>query len=200
MFVVGLTGGIGSGKSSVAKEFARLGIQVIDADVIAREVVDPGSRALAEIAQHFGPDIIDADGELKRKALREIVFADSSEREWLEALLHPLIAQLIQQRISECKSAYCVLESPLLLETSQADFTNRILVVDVSEATQLERTMARDNSPRETIEAIIKSQIPRSKRLAAADDILDNEQPLTAICARVNELHQHYLTLANEQT
>ncbi|MCG8413211.1 MAG: dephospho-CoA kinase [Pseudomonadales bacterium] len=196
MFVVGLTGGIGSGKSTVAKEFAKLDVQVIDADQIAREVVEPGSTALNEISEHFGADIVDSNGELNRKALREIVFADHEAREWLESLLHPLIAERIQQRVATSQSEYCILESPLLLETTQADFVHRVLVVDVLESTQLTRTMERDSSPRATIEAIIQSQLPRKQRLEAADDILDNELPLQTLSARIKELHAQYLALA----
>ncbi len=196
MFVVGLTGGIGSGKSTVAKEFAKLGVQIIDADQIAREVVKPGCGALDDISDHFGADIIDSSGELDRKALREIVFADDGARLWLESLLHPLIEDRIRQRIASSQSEYCILESPLLLETAQAELVDRVLVVDVLESTQLARTLARDGSSRATIEAIIKSQLPRKSRLEAADDILDNEHPEQTLNSRVEELHLQYLALA----
>lgn len=196
MYAVGLTGGIGSGKSTVAACFARLGIEVIDADQLSREAVSTGSAALAEIAAHFGDGIIDTEGALDRRALREIVFADEAERRWLERLLHPIIGELLKQRLRKSESSYTILESPLLLETSQKDLVNRILVVDVSEDTQLQRAMLRDGSDENTIRNIIASQIGRENRLAAADDVIHNEGPVDAIEKQVHELHAMYLKLA----
>ena len=197
-YVVGLTGGIGSGKSTVADVFAQLGADSIDADLLAREVVEPGSATLSRIAEHFGDSIIMEDGSLHRQALRGIVFSDALEKDWLENLLHPLIAELMKSRISDCSSPYCLLVSPLLLETGQQQLADRILVVDVSKATQLARTLLRDRGDPDTINAIIASQIDRQQRLQKADDILDNEAGLDELNAGVRRLHQKYLRLAEE--
>jgi dephospho-CoA kinase len=198
MFVVGLTGGIGSGKTTVANLFADLGVDLIDADELSRVAVEPGSDALAAIAEKFGSEILTAQGSLARSELRRIVFADAEKRQWLEALLHPIIAELIVERIAESRSPYCLLVSPLLLETSQSELVQRILVIDLSESSQLERTMQRDGSDRETIEAIIASQINREQRLLAADDVLNNESDLDSLPQRVASLHQKYLDLSSE--
>ncbi len=197
-YVVGLTGGIGSGKSTVADGFAELGVVLIDADLLAREVVEPGSAALASIAEHFGDSIISQDGSLHRHTLREIIFSDATEKHWLEKLLHPLIAELMQSRISNCSSSYCLLVSPLLLETEQQQLADRILVVDVNKASQLTRTLKRDRGDADTINAIIASQMDRQERLQKADDILDNEAGLDELDARIHRLHQKYLRLAEE--
>ena len=196
MFVVGLTGGIGSGKSTVAGMFAALEIDLIDADVAAREVVAPGTTALAEIVEHFGPDILMADGSLDRRGLRRIIFHKRQEKHWLEMLLHPLIRRWLTQQISDRRSAYCLLISPLLLETGQAEMVDRILVVDVSVETQIARTLARDGGEESTVRAIIAAQIGRNQRLEHGDDIIDNDLPLQTLRQRVETLHQQYLTMA----
>ena len=196
MFVVGLTGGIGSGKSTVAEMFAALEIDLVDADVAAREVVAPGTPALAEIVEHFGPDILMADGSLDRRELRRIIFHQKQEKHWLETLLHPLIRRWLTQQISDRRSAYCLLISPLLLETGQAEMVDRILVVDVSVETQIARTLARDGGEESTVRAIIAAQIGRNQRLEHGDDIIDNDLPLQTLRQRVETLHQQYLTLA----
>ncbi|MDA0688458.1 MAG: dephospho-CoA kinase [Proteobacteria bacterium] len=196
MYVVGLTGGIGSGKSTVSESFARQGIEVIDADQLAREAVATGSPALAEIASHFGQSIINSEGSLNRRALRAIVFADEAERRWLERLLHPIIGELLKQRLSRSESSYTILESPLLLETSQKEMVDRILVVDVSEDTQLQRAMLRDGSHEETIRGIIASQISRDERLDAADEVINNEGAVEEIDKQVSVLHKKFLRLA----
>ncbi len=198
MLTIGLTGGIGSGKTTVANCFAELGIELVDADLAAREVVKPGSPALAEIAARFGEEILLADGSLDRAGLRAIVFADQEQRLWLEALLHPLINALLGQQLAACQSDYCLLVSPLLLETSQKELVDRIVVIDVSEQTQLARTMARDGSDEQTIRGIIAAQIDRQSRLQAADDIIDNEKPVSALKQQVQALHEHYLQLARQ--
>jgi len=196
MLVIGLTGGIGSGKSTVGKLFAELGIELVDADQLAREVVAPHSPALKEIAGHFGEGLLLADGNLDRAALRKTVFADPAQRRWLEQLLHPLIGELLTTRLNACRSPYCILESPLLLETSQHELVDRVLVVDVSEATQLQRALLRDGSDEATIKGIIAAQMPRSERLAKADEILDNEGSPAQLLPRIKELHDKFLTLA----
>ncbi len=199
MFVVGLTGGIGSGKSTVAGMFAALEIDLIDADVAAREVVAPGTTALAEIVEHFGPDILMADGSLDRRRLRRIIFHQKQEKHWLETLLHPLIRRWLTQQISDRRSAYCLLISPLLLETGQAEMVDRILVVDVSVETQIARTLARDGGEESTVRAIIASQIGRNQRLEHGDDIIDNDLPLQTLRQRVETLHQQYLAMAKAE-
>ncbi len=151
MFVIGLTGGIGSGKSTVASIFANLGIEVINADQLARDAVEPGSPTLATIAERYGDYILQEDGSLNRSLLREIVFADAREREWLERLTHPLIAQLMKDQLQAVSSPYAILESPLLIETDQKELVDRILVIDIVEETQLQRTLARDDSAEATI-------------------------------------------------
>lgn len=200
MLVIGLTGGIGSGKSTVAELFSAHGVEVVDTDVLSREAVAVGSKALTAIADHFGPHVIAEDGSLQRRALRAIVFADAAERTWLEQLLHPVIAELLQQRIAHCQSSYCLLVSPLLLETSQRDLVDRVLVVDVPEEIQLQRTLQRDQGDEVTIRAIIAAQIDRQQRLAAADDIIDNTRDKTRLEARVSTLHNQYLELARQHT
>lgn len=197
-YVVGLTGGIGSGKSTVAEFFVDHGIELIDTDLLARDVVEPGSAALLQIADHFGAGIILADGSLHRQLLREIIFSDAAEKSWLETLLHPLIAELIQARVADCASSYCLLVSPLLLETRQHEMVDRILVVDVSVETQLARTLKRDQSDASTIKAIIASQINRQDRLHKANDILDNEFGLDELKTQAHQLHQNYLRFAKE--
>lgn len=198
MYVVGLTGGIGSGKTTVARQFASVGVDIIDADELSRVAVEPGSEALAAIAEKFGKEILTSQGSLARSELRKIVFADPEKRQWLENLLHPRISELIAKRIAQCQSPYCLLVSPLLLETSQSELVDRILVIDISEASQLERTMQRDGSDRETIEAIMAAQIKREQRLLAADDVLDNELAPDSLPERVASLHQKYLEFSSE--
>ena len=161
MFVLGLTGGIGSGKSAVAACFKRYGIRVVDADIAARKVVEPGMPALQAIAEHVGEQVLQADGTMDRAALRSIVFNDEQQRLWLEQLLHPAIAEWIASELASATSPYAILESPLLLETEQRKSTQRILVVDVSKALQIERATTRDDNSREQIEAIIAAQLPR---------------------------------------
>ncbi|MCW8886592.1 MAG: dephospho-CoA kinase [Motiliproteus sp.] len=196
MFVVGLTGGIGSGKSTVAKEFEALGIVQVDADIIAREVVEPGQPALSAIAEHFGNDILLEDGSLNRPLLRERIFADKHQRLWLEQLLHPVIRQLTIKRLEQASSEYCLLTSPLLLETDQHILTDHILVVDIPEALQLERTTARDNNSTAQVQAIIEAQIDRQKRLNRADSVIDNSTDPSALSRQVKELHNLFLQLA----
>lgn len=196
MFVVGLTGGIGSGKTAVSDRFAKLGIAVIDADVAARVVVEPGRPALANIAEHFGQETISEGGELDRAKLRELVFQNETKRKWLEALLHPLIGEEIVAQIQAATSPYALLVSPLLIETSQVQLTQRVLLVDVPVEVQIARTMARDNNNEAQVKAIIASQASREQRLAAADDVISNDRGLEYLDQQVQALHQKYLALA----
>ncbi|WP_336291148.1 dephospho-CoA kinase [Aeromonas dhakensis] len=200
MYVVAITGGIGSGKTTVANQFAELGIEVVDADIIAREVVEPGTPALAAIATHFGADVIASDGRLDRRQLRERVFTDPQAKGWLNALLHPLIRSEMQRQCAAARSPYCLLVVPLLVENRLTALANRVLVIDVDEATQIERTCRRDGVSREQAEAILAAQASRTERLAAADDVLDNQNGTPeAIKSRIFALHETYLAFASQQ-
>lgn len=200
MYVVAITGGIGSGKTTVANQFAELGIEVVDADVIAREVVEPGTPALAAIATHFGSGVITPDGQLDRRQLRERVFTDPQAKGWLNALLHPLIRTEMQRQCAAARSPYCLLVVPLLVENRLTALANRVLVIDVDEATQIERTCRRDGVSREQAQAILAAQAGRAERLAAADDVLDNQNGTPeAIKSRILALHETYLAFASQQ-
>ena len=194
--IIGLTGGIGSGKSTVAKQFAALGIVSVDADQASRAVVEPEMPALAQIEEHFGPDLITGDGQLNRPALREIIFANPSEKAWLEALLHPLIRDWILAQLQAASSDYVILESPLLFETDQHQLVDAVLLVDVPVELQLERASARDGSDKPGIQRIIDAQMPRQTKRDRADFEFDNAQPMATIAPRVLALHQQFLTMA----
>jgi dephospho-CoA kinase len=196
-FRVGITGGIGSGKTAVTDMLEAKGITVVDADVAAREVVARGSPALGRIARRFGDDILEADGSLNRAALRKIVFAKPAQREWLEKLTHPLIASRIREQLAAASSPYVVLSSPLLLETSQREFVDHVVVVDVDEDTQLSRTMARDDNSEELVRAIMRAQMVRTERSRSADTLIDNSGTLEALAEQVNALHDKLLALAD---
>lgn len=198
MYIIGLTGGIGSGKSAVADRFRQLGIKVVDADIAARKVVEKGTPALAEIADHFGKQVLLADGTLDRAALRRVVFGNDSERVWLEKLLHPRIGEWIAAELAAATSPYAILESPLLLESTQHRMVRRTLVVDVPEEVQVERAAARDSNTAEQIRAIIARQMPRQQRIERADDVIDNAGGLADLDQPVAELHRRYLELAAE--
>lgn len=198
MFIIGLTGGIGSGKSTIAEHFTALGIPCIDADQTARDVVQPGEPALTAITQHFGPEVIQPDGTLDRRQLRGKIFADPAARAWLNNLLHPLIRQRMLQQCQQAQGPYCILMVPLLFENHLQSLVHRTLVVDVDEATQIRRTMRRDNTTEEQVKAIIAAQCPRQQRLALADDVIQNGDEVTATQRQqaVYALHQRYLQLA----
>ena len=198
-WILGLTGGIGSGKSAVAQHFIDLGVHLVDADHAARWVVEPGKPALTKIVEHFGTDVLQPDGQLDRTALRNRIFADANERRWLEALLHPLIGQEISQYLARAESPYAILVSPLLVESSQHKLTQRILVVDAPEQLQVQRTMARDQSSSEQVQAILKAQASREERLRHAHDVLLNDQDLPWLQAEVERLHAFYLSLRGGQ-
>lgn len=199
MLVIGVTGGIGSGKTAATDRFQALGITVVDADLASRVVVEPGRPALQAIAEHFGPGVIAADGTLDRRALREIVFANPEERLWLERLTHPLIGQEILHQIQASQSPYTILASPLLLESGQSRLAQRVLVIDVPEALQIARTTSRDNTSAEGVKAIIAAQMQRQERLTRADDVIVNDQSLAELYAAVDALHQQYLEMAKKQ-
>jgi dephospho-CoA kinase len=194
--VIGITGGIGSGKTAVSDRFQALGITVVDADVASRVVVEPGRPALAAIAEHFGADALNADGTLNRAELRKRVFADPDERKWLEQLTHPQINQYLRDELAKAESAYAILVSPLLAETGQSRFCQRIIVVDVPVEIQVQRTMSRDANDEAQVRAIIAAQASREQRLELADDVIVNDEGLEHIDAEVQRLHQIYLDLA----
>lgn len=195
--VVGVTGGIGSGKSAVTDRLANLGITIVDADVAARVVVEPGQPALQAIADHFGSGVIKEDGSLDRAALREIVFEHPDERQWLESITHPAIREEIICRLQSADSPYVVLSSPLLIEASQNDFVDLVVVVDVPESTQLERTIKRDGNSADLVRQIMAAQLNREDRLRAADLIIDNDGNLEELHQHVDALHKQLLVKAS---
>lgn len=198
--IVGLTGGIGSGKSAAAKFFQTLGIQVIDADQAARDVVAVGEPALAAIAEHFGQTILLPSGELDRAQLRELIFNNPDEKHWLEQVTHPLIRSRIIDFLTSATSPYAMLVTPLLVETNQQELVTKTIVVDVPEAIQIERTAARDNNTPELVKAIMAAQATRQQRLAAADFVIDNRGDLADLEAQVADLHQTLLALAHSNS
>lgn len=198
-WVLGLTGGIGSGKSAAADAFAQLGIEVIDADHAARWVVEPGRPALAKIVDRFGGAILLSDGQLDRAALRERIFAEPEQRQWLEALLHPLIREEISRFLAAAKSPYVILVSPLLIESGQYKSVQRVLVVDVPSELQMERALQRDQVSETQLRAIMQAQLTRDERLKFADDVLCNAADKSALQREVLRLHDYYLTLKGGQ-
>lgn len=194
-WLVGLTGGIGSGKSAVAGFFADFGVHVVDADDAARWVVEPGQPGLAGLSEHFGGQILQADGRLDRAALRQLIFADPQQRQWVEQLLHPLIRQAIADNLATAQSPYALLVSPLLIEGGQYRNVQRVLVVDVPEATQLQRVLQRDGVSEEQVRAIMQSQLSHEERLHYADDVVSNDGTLQELEQQVASLHQQYLQL-----
>ena len=194
--VVGLTGGIGSGKTTVAEGFSTLGVPVIDADQLAHALVEPGQPALDEIIAVFGKDCIAPDRQLRRDHIRQRIYSDNSLKSRLEAILHPKIRQRIKILLSKIKTPYCIVAIPLLLETQQTDLVDRILVIDTPEKEQLERVAARDGLSDNTIMTIMQSQTDRNTRLAAADDIIMNDSDLESLTDRILELHTHYMEIS----
>ena len=199
--IVGLTGGIGSGKSTVAEAFAKLGINAVDADLASRAVVEPGMPALKSIAEHFvNADIILPDGQLNRPLLRQIIFADAEEKLWLETLLHPLIRDWIMAQLQAAQTDYVILESPLLFETDQHQLVDTHLLVDVPVELQLQRACARDNNDPTQIQRIIDAQMSRQDKRDKAEFVLDNSLDLEILPQRVLQLHQQFMALAAEKT
>lgn len=198
--VIGLTGGIGSGKSAATKVFEELGIEIVDADVLSRVVVEPGTDALAAIGEHFSRNVINSDGTLNRAALRELIFTDPTNKSWLENLLHPLIRNETERRLSQAESPYVILSSPLLFETNQAALSERVLLIDAPEITQLSRASARDGVSPESVSTIMRSQLSRAERLERADDIITNDKDLQHLEESVKSIHEEYLRLAKERS
>ncbi len=197
MLVVGLTGGIGSGKSAVSEHFARLGVPVIDTDIIARDLVKPGSTVLSAIRAGFGDTVLHADGELDRAALRRRVFSEPAARRTLESLLHPRIRQEVARQLAALAAPYAIVAVPLLVETGGwRDVVQRVLVVDCPEAIRIERVMARSGLGRDEVQAIVDAQASDAARRAAADDVIDNAGSPQALDAAVAGLHARYLAQA----
>ncbi|WP_318517551.1 dephospho-CoA kinase [Photobacterium leiognathi] len=198
--VIGLTGGIGSGKTTVANLFAdTYGIDIIDADIVAREVVEPDTFGLNAIVEKCGKEILLEDGTLNRAKLRDAIFSQPELKTWLNNLLHPLIREKMQQDINQSQSPYCLLVVPLMVENNLQTMTNRLLVVDVDEQVQIERTQQRDNVSIEQIKNILASQVSREQRLDAADDVITNNGDNKALISQVEQLHLQYLKMSQDQ-
>ncbi|MGI2170250.1 dephospho-CoA kinase [Shewanella sp. MF05960] len=197
-FIVGLTGGIASGKTTVANLFAENGIEVVDADIIAREVVEPGSKGLQEIGEHFGNEILLPNGELDRAALRSQVFDNQQQRLWLNNLLHPMIRQTMLEQVNASTSAYVIMVVPLLFENQLDSLVTTTLVVDISPELQISRTIQRDGVSQQQVEHILASQMSRQQRLDKADHIIDNQGDINLLRSQVSRLHQLFLQQAAE--
>ncbi len=196
-FIVGITGGIGSGKSTVERLFAARGVDIVDTDLIAHELSGPGGAAIEPIRTEFGDEVITADGRLDRDVMRARVFADDSARARLEAILHPLIGERSRARIAAGRGPYTMLVVPLLVEKGNwKGRVDRVLVVDCPRETQIARVMARNGFSRAQVEAILDAQASREERLAAADDVIDNSGDEAALEPAVDELHRRYLAMA----
>ena len=195
--VIGLTGGIACGKTTASNFFAEQGIEIIDADIAAREVVAPGEPALTEIATRFGDEVLQPDGSLDRKKMRELVFADADKRKQLEAILHPRIRQRLRKQLQQAKGPYVIFSVPLMFESGLDQLTDRVLVIDVSPEVQRQRLIERDGSSVEQANAIVNAQMPREERNSRADDIVDNSTNLDDFISQLTSIHAVYLQLAN---
>ncbi|MEP1385183.1 MAG: dephospho-CoA kinase [Paraglaciecola sp.] len=198
-YVVGVSGGIGSGKTTVTDCFKTFNIDVIDADIVARQVVSPGTPGLQAIIGKFGERILDINGALDRSQLRQLVFSEPENKEWLNQLLHPAIRTEMVKQVQQAKSNYCLLSVPLLVENKLYEMVDRVLIVDVSETNQLKRTLLRDKTNAQQIQAIMDSQASREQRLAVADDVIDNNDSPEKLLIQVELLHQTYLQLAKNK-
>ena len=199
-FCVGLTGGIGCGKSRVTDMFAQLGAGVVDTDVISRELTKPRGLAMPAIASAFGPQYVMPDGSLDRARMRALVFADAAAKQQLEAILHPLIREASRRQIADAREPYLLIVVPLLLETgAYRDLVNRVLVVDCTEEQQIERTVERSDLPADEVRRIMRAQTPRSERLKHADDVLRNDGTIEELQAAVTALHQKYLAASRNR-
>ncbi|STX51369.1 dephospho-CoA kinase [Legionella busanensis] len=200
MFCIGLTGNIGSGKSTAISFFKSLGATVIIADEIARQITAPAQPALQKIIEHFGLSVITSEGQLNRAQLREIIFNNKEERLWLESLLHPLIRQTIENKIKNSQGPYCVIEIPLLTNRKDYPYLDRILVIFASPTMQVNRVVNRDSCSKEQVFAMLATQPQESLRLQLADDILLNDSSLEQLEANIRKLHGKYLQLAYEKS
>lgn len=195
--IIGLSGGIASGKTTVANLFnEHFNIDIVDADIVAREVVAVGSDGLKQITDHFGEAILLEDGALNRSKLRELIFSDPTEKQWLNDLLHPMIRNKIDSDLSKVTSPYGLLVAPLLVENQMQSMADRVLIVDVPTEVQIERTMSRDNVSREQVASILKSQASREQRLAVADDVIKNHTKNQELLPQITDLHQKYLAIS----
>ncbi|MEZ9297055.1 dephospho-CoA kinase [Vibrio splendidus] len=195
--IIGLSGGIASGKTTVANLFnEHFNIDIVDADIVAREVVAVGSDGLKQITDHFGEAILLEDGVLNRSKLRELIFSDPTEKQWLNDLLHPMIRNKIDSDLSKVTSPYALLVAPLLVENQMQGMADRVLIVDVPKEVQIERTMSRDNVSREQVASILKSQASREQRLAVADDVIKNHTKNQELLPQITDLHQKYLAIS----
>lgn len=192
-YVVALSGGVASGKSTIANLFAQLGVPIIDADIIARQVVEVGTEALAQIVKHFSTEILLPNGELDRSQLREIIFNNDHERLWLNNLLHPIIHKITQKQIAKQTAPYVIWVVPLLIENNLHQLADRVLMVDVPETLQMERLIYRDKISESLAKRMIRTQVPLAERLSYADDIIVNNGNLASLSEQVNKLHQQYL-------
>ncbi|ANE53857.1 dephospho-CoA kinase [Methylomonas sp. DH-1] len=200
MLKIGLTGGIGCGKTTVCRLFAELGVPVVDADLIARSLVEPGQPALQAIVQAFGTEILQADGSLDRAKLRQAIFSDPEQRRRLDGIMHPRVYARIAADVAALQAAYCLIAVPLLLESKNPYAVDRILVVDCPQSAQIERVVARDKLSAEQTQAIVASQMPRPQRLARADDVIDNSAGPEQLAEQVKSLHNSYIFLATART
>ena len=195
--IIGLSGGIASGKTTVANLFnEHFNIDIVDADIVAREVVALGSEGLKQIAAHFGDAILLENGTLNRSQLRELIFSNPKEKQWLNDLLHPMIRDKIDSDLSKVTSPYALLVAPLLVENQMQGMADRVLIVDVPAEVQIERTMSRDNVSREQVTSILKSQASREQRLAVADDVIKNHTKNQELLPQITDLHQKYLAIS----
>lgn len=195
MLIIGLTGGMGSGKSTTAHYFSKLGIEVLDTDKVAHLITEPDQPALKEIIKHFGEEFINEDGQLNRKKLRTNILSNLNEKKWLESLLHPLILKEIKEQLKKVKSPYCLVVIPLLFEVHLENFVDRVLVIDTSEENQMKRTFARGDWAKEEIEIMMHCQVTRSERTVRADDMINNDGSLEELEKQVQMLHQKYLSI-----
>lgn len=198
MLTVALTGGIGCGKTTVSNLFADLGTPVIDTDLIARDLVEPGNLALEEISSYFGAEILHQDGTLDRKALAKITFSSAENRKQLESILHPKIRHIVKQQIDLLNSLYVIIAIPLLIETAQTSSYDRVLVVDCEEQQQIQRTLERDNRSKEEIDRIINAQVNRHNRIKHANDVISNDSDISSLTSQVSNLHRLYNELARK--
>ncbi|MDK1288715.1 dephospho-CoA kinase [Pseudoalteromonas umbrosa] len=192
-WILGLTGGIGAGKTAATRHFESLGIDVVDADIVAREVVMPGTTGLNSIVERFGPSILSPDGKLNRAKLRDIIFNDETEKTWLNELLHPLIRAQMLSELANAASPYCILCAPLLFENGLEKLCNKTLLIDVPNDVQIARTSARDKVSQEQVKNIIAAQMSREDKCLRADYIIDNNRPLTEVQIELDNLHQTFL-------